>query len=33
MPVRISAELSHICPLHEVAAHADRLDSSCYSRV
>jgi alkanesulfonate monooxygenase SsuD/methylene tetrahydromethanopterin reductase-like flavin-dependent oxidoreductase (luciferase family) len=31
--IRISAELSHICPLHEVISHATALESQGFHRV
>lgn len=33
MPIRISAELSHICPLEEVVAHATALEAHGFHRV
>jgi alkanesulfonate monooxygenase SsuD/methylene tetrahydromethanopterin reductase-like flavin-dependent oxidoreductase (luciferase family) len=33
MTIRISAELSHICPLEEIKAHADALESNGFYRV
>jgi len=33
MPIRISAELSHICPLEDIIAHATALESGGFYRV
>lgn len=33
MPIQISAELSHICPLQEIAKHAAVLDKTAFHRV
>jgi alkanesulfonate monooxygenase SsuD/methylene tetrahydromethanopterin reductase-like flavin-dependent oxidoreductase (luciferase family) len=33
MAIRISAELSHICPLHELTAHAEALEAHGFYRV
>ena len=33
MPIRISAELSHICPLEDITAHATALESGGFYRV
>lgn len=33
MPIRVSAELSHICPLEDITAHAAALESGGFYRV
>ena len=33
MPIHVSAELSHICPLEDITAHAAALESGGFYRV
>ena len=33
MPIHVSAELSHVCPLEDITAHAAALESGGFYRV